>query len=248
MDSQENPAEIKIRKVELDFQNSPGEIKSRELQLDSQENPGVQEQGSGAGLSREPRRVQEQGSGAGFSRKPQERSRGSRWSWTLKTAQESSRTGRRSWALIVGWFNCLAAELFLNSCISDTVFVTLLRTALETAISEVHTLLSTGRVRLHLLNIVVLAVAEVPSVFTGRSGRRSYSPLHLPPLSSSFPPPPPALSPSTIIGIVSVDVRHHVSDMNAPPQRVCNLTPPQRTRQRVHAYEVQTVSTQITSP
>ena len=127
-----------------------------------------QEQGGGAGLSRKPRRDQEQGGGAGLSGEiksreveldSQERSRAGRWSWTLKRTQERSRTGRRSWALVVGWFNCLAAELFLNCCISDTVFVTLLRTALETAISEVHRLLRTGGVRLHLLNIVVLAVA-----------------------------------------------------------------------------------------
>ena len=36
------------------------------------------------------------------------------------------------------WMYCLAAELFLNSCFSDTVFLTLLRTAVETAISGVH--------------------------------------------------------------------------------------------------------------
>ena len=41
---------------------------------------------------------------------------------------------------------CLAAELFLNSCFSDSVSVTLLRTAVETAISEVHKLLHTGGV------------------------------------------------------------------------------------------------------
>ena len=36
-------------------------------------------------------------------------------------------------------------QLFLNSC-ADTGFVTLLRTATETAISEVHKLLRTGGV------------------------------------------------------------------------------------------------------
>ena len=36
--------------------------------------------------------------------------------------------------------DCLAAELFLNSCFSDIVFVTLFRTAVETAISGVHKL------------------------------------------------------------------------------------------------------------
>ena len=36
---------------------------------------------------------------------------------------------------------CLAAKLFLNSCFSGTVFVTLLRAAVETAVSAVHKLL-----------------------------------------------------------------------------------------------------------
>ena len=56
---------------------------------------------------------------------------------------------------------CLAAELFLN-CFSDTVFVTLHRTAVETAVSGVHKLLRTGGVPPppHLLNIVVLVAAD----------------------------------------------------------------------------------------
>ena len=37
-----------------------------------------------------------------------------------------------------GWMDCLAAELVLNSRFSDTVFVTLFRTAVETAVSEVR--------------------------------------------------------------------------------------------------------------
>ena len=49
----------------------------------------------------------------------------------------------------------LADELFLNSSFSGTVCVTSLHTAVETAISEVHKLLGTGRVPT-LLNIVVL--------------------------------------------------------------------------------------------
>ena len=39
--------------------------------------------------------------------------------------------------------DCLAAELFLNGCFSDIVFVTLFRTAVETAISGVYRLLCT---------------------------------------------------------------------------------------------------------
>ena len=40
--------------------------------------------------------------------------------------------------------DCLVAKFFLNSCFSDTVFVTLLRAAAETAVRVVHKLLRTG--------------------------------------------------------------------------------------------------------
>ena len=50
-------------------------------------------------------------------------------------------------------------QLFLNSCFSDTVFVTLLRTVVETEMSKVHKLLRTGGRGPQLLNIVVLPVA-----------------------------------------------------------------------------------------
>ena len=46
------------------------------------------------------------------------------------------------------WMDCLAAELFFNSCFSDAVFVTLFRTAVKTHLLNTH-----------LSNIVVLAVA-----------------------------------------------------------------------------------------
>ena len=42
--------------------------------------------------------------------------------------------GSHSWAV------CLAAELFLNSCFSDTVFVALFRIAVETEVSGAHEL------------------------------------------------------------------------------------------------------------
>ena len=51
-------------------------------------------------------------------------------------------------------------QVFISSCFSDTVFVALLRSAVETAISEVYELLGSGGVDPHLLNIVVLAVAD----------------------------------------------------------------------------------------
>ena len=58
------------------------------------------------------------------------------------------------------WMDCLAAELFLISRFSDTVFVTLFRTAAETAISGVHKLLRNAGLNYpHVLSIVVLTVA-----------------------------------------------------------------------------------------
>ena len=42
--------------------------------------------------------------------------------------------------------SCLAVKCLLNSCFSGTVFVSLFRTAVETAISEVRELLRTGGV------------------------------------------------------------------------------------------------------
>ena len=57
------------------------------------------------------------------------------------------------------WVDCLSAELFLNSCFSDTVFVTLFCTAVETAVSEVHKLFRTGGVPTSLTSIV-LVVAD----------------------------------------------------------------------------------------
>ena len=62
-------------------------------------------------------------------------------------------------------------QLFFNSYFADIVFVTLLRTAVETAISEVHKLLGTGGVPASFFKIVVLAVY---SLFTGRSIRTCY--------------------------------------------------------------------------
>ena len=47
--------------------------------------------------------------------------------------------GSESWT-------CLLLQLFLNSCATDIVFVTLLRAALETAISGVPKLLRAGEV------------------------------------------------------------------------------------------------------
>ena len=48
------------------------------------------------------------------------------------------------------WMDCLAAELFLNSCFSDTVFAASLHIAVETANSEVRKLLGTDRVPVSL--------------------------------------------------------------------------------------------------
>ena len=64
-------------------------------------------------------------------------------------------------------------QLFLNSCYSDTVFVTLLRTAVETAVNEVHRLLRTGEVPISLTSLFWRWLT-VSSVLEGRSAWTSY--------------------------------------------------------------------------
>ena len=92
--------------------------------------------------------------------------------------------------------DCLAAELMiLSSSFSDTVFVTSLRTAVETAISGVHELLGTGGVPTSL-TLLFWRWLTVSSVFSGRTTRTSYS----------------SLLPSLISRVVCVDVKHHVSE------------------------------------
>ena len=171
------------------------------MELDSQER--AQER-SRAGrwswtLKREPRRDQEQGGGAGLSR--------------------GSPGEIKSRDVELGFHNrmvCLAAKLFLNSCFSDTVFVTLLRTAVETAVSGVHELLRTGGVPTSL-KLLFWRWLTISSVFTGRSTRMSYSSLLPPPPPPR--PPPPAPVPPPLFHVsnnpygfwVSVDVQHHDS-------------------------------------
>ena len=86
----------------------------------------------------------------------------------------------------------LAAELVRNSRFSDAVFVTLLRTAVETAISEVHKLLHTGGVPTSL-TLLFWRWLTVSSVFAGRTTRTSYS----------------SLLPSLISLMFSMDVTRH---------------------------------------
>ena len=81
---------------------------------------------------------------------------------------------------------------------SDTVFVTLFRTAVETAVSnEVYNLLGTGGVPTST-TLLFWRWLTVSSVFASRSDGTSYASL------SDFP-----LSPSLISLLVSVDVKHH---------------------------------------
>jgi len=89
-------------------------------------------------------------------------------------AQERSRAGRWSWALVVGRFVSLQTCSSSNCCSTDTVFVTLLRTAVETAISEVHKLLRTGGVPTSS-KVLFWRWLTVYSVFTGRSSGTKYS-------------------------------------------------------------------------
>ena len=80
-----------------------------------------------------------------------------------------------------------------------TAFVALLRTAVGTAISEVHKVLRTGGVPTSS-TLLFWQWLTVSSVFTGRSARTSYSCLPLP--LAPFSPPLISL-------VVSVDVKHH---------------------------------------
>ena len=64
---------------------------------------------------------------------------------------------------------CLAAKLFLNNRFSDTVFVTLLRIAVEVAISEAHKLLGTDGVP--ITSITLLFWRSLRSLRVGSRGR-----------------------------------------------------------------------------
>ena len=86
-----------------------------------------------AGLSREPRRDQEEGGGTGLSQDSPGRDQ-----------EQGGGAGFRK-------LDCPLLQLFLNSCATDIVFVTLLCTALETASSEVHKLLRSGEVPTSLI-------------------------------------------------------------------------------------------------
>ena len=66
---------------------------------------------------------------------------------------------RWSWAHIAGWLVLL--QSFLNSCFSDTVFVTLLCTVVKTAISDVHNLLRTGGVPISITLFLAVAVGLI---------------------------------------------------------------------------------------
>ena len=47
--------------------------------------------------------------------------------------RDQKQGGGAGLAVIAGWMDCLAAELFLDSCFSDTIHVTLFRTTVGTA-------------------------------------------------------------------------------------------------------------------
>ena len=94
-------------------------------------------------------------------------------------------------------------QLFLSSCFSDTVFGTLLGTAVETAVSEVHKLLGTGGVPTSLTSIV-LALAD--GLF-GLFGSERADELFMPPHPSSLPTP---FSRPLISLVVFVDVKYRV--------------------------------------
>ena len=73
--------------------------------------------------------------------------------------------------------NCPLLELFLNSCATDTVFVTRLRKAVEKAVSGVHKLLRNGEVPT-CLNVAACCSGGGPRPlwsFEGRIARTNHS-------------------------------------------------------------------------
>ena len=89
--------------------------------------------------------AQEEGDGAGLKRKEMELGSHSWMDCLAACRQSPGEIKRREVELDShSWMESLAAELFFNSCFSDTVFVTLFHKAVETAVSGVHKLLRTG--------------------------------------------------------------------------------------------------------
>ena len=111
-----------------------------------------------------------------------------------ETKRRELELGSHSWM-----DNYIAAEPFLNSCFSDTVFVTLFRTAVKTAICGGHKLFRISRA-LTSLTLLFWRWLMVSLVFMGQSAWASYS---------SLPDPPHPPSPSLINLMVSMDVEHH---------------------------------------
>ena len=106
--------------------------------------------------------------------------------------QESREVGSGlSWS-----FGCFSTVL-------NAVFVTLLRTAVETAVSEVHRLLRTGGVPTSLTLLLLLWL--MVSLRVGARGRAIYAPHPTPPHTRA------PLSSSLISRMFSVDVKHRVS-------------------------------------
>ena len=91
---------------------------------------------------------------------------------------------------------------------------------METAISEVHRLLSTGGVPNSLPSVVVLAVAD--GLF-GLCGSERADELFM---SSPLPP----LSPSLISLIVYVDVKRHVYLLTYPNSHIKRIKPKSATK------------------
>ena len=129
--------------------------------------------------------------------------RGGRWCWTLKRAQKRSRAGRWSRALKVG---LLLLRLFLNSCATDIVLVTLLRTAVETAIAwytSCYVTQSRGD------KALIFLLFWHPRSSVGACDGRAFT-LSLPPPPPQPPTPHPLPSPSLISNLASVDVKQDV--------------------------------------
>ena len=135
----------------------PGEIKNREVELGSEESPGeIKSREVELGSEEIPGEMKNREVELGSQKIPGE----------IKSREVELCCHSR--------MDYLADELFLNSSFSGTVCVTSLHTAVETAISEVHKLLGTGRVPTSL-TLLFWRWLTVSSVFAGRRARTSYS-------------------------------------------------------------------------
>ena len=153
----------------------PGEIKRREVELDPQESP---EEIKRREMEMDPEESPEEIQRREVELDPQDSPE------EIKNREVELGSHR--------YLDSPLLRLFLNICFLDIVFMILLRTAAETAVSGVRKLLGTGGVPTSL-TLLFWRRLTVSLVLAGRSGWTIYS---SPPPTHTHTPPPPPFSPS----------------------------------------------------